>query len=741
MGRASLKSLRTLISSILAISFLSTITALPQTSVSRRQSGLTAENSVPVGKLIDISQSNDQRIPEIDNVADVVRASKLLASDGGNEDNFGQAVAMSGSTVVVGSPSDTVGSNYSQGSAYVFIRIGASWVPQGQLIAPDGAAYDAFGASVAVNGDRIVVGAPQADVAGKADQGSAYVFSRIGTVWNLETKLTAGDGLTNDNYGYKVAVDGDTVAVAAPNDDVNILDNQGSVYVYTKVLASWSQQVYLTASDGDEHDNFGMAIGLNGNTMVVGAPNDDLAMWHQGTIYVFTRAGTVWSQQAQLMAVDAAAYDNFGWSVAISGDTVVAGAPGDDVGYNTDQGSAYVFVRSGGMFTQQAKITAYDGGADDQFGSSVAIDGDTLVVGSPDDANGTNYDQGSAYICVRSGNMWVAQLKLLVSDGATGDKFGYSVGASGFSVTVGAPWDSIGTNYYQGSAYIVEFIPSASADFDGDGLSDISVFRPNGASGQAEWWYMSSATPGTYGALGFGSDTDIPVPADYTGDGKTDVAFFRPSNGYWYIVRSEDYSFYAFPFGSAGDSPAPADYDGDGKADAAVFRGSSGMWYGLRSSDNRVVYASFGQSGDKPVVADYDGDGRADIALFRKYGASGAEWWINRSTLGVIGFAFGEATDVPVPGDYTGDGKADVAFFRASNSNWYVLRSNDFSFYAFPFGISTDIPAQGDYDGDGKTDPAVFRQGQWYIFNSSTGSSSAAPFGNTDDVPVPGILH
>lgn len=293
--------------------------------------------------------------------------------------------------------------------------------------------------------------------------------------------------------------------------------------------------------------------------------------------------------------------------------------------------------------------------------------------------------------------------------------------------------------------YTCSYNPSgvkATADFDGDGKTDIGIFRPNGGSGGAEWWYLKSGgTSGDYGALGFGSSSDTAIPADYTGDGKADVAFFRPSTGQWYVVRSENSTFYAFPFGASGDVPAPADYDGDGKADAAVFRPSSGIWYVLKSSDGLVQVTSFGLSGDKPIPADFDGDGKADIALFRSSGGSGgAEWWLYRSTAGIIGYAFGASTDKPVIGDYTGDGKADIALFRPSNSSWYVIRSNDNSFYAFPFGISTDAPAPGDYDGDGKTDPAVFRTGQWYILRSSDSSVGATPFGNSTDKPVPGIL-
>ena len=271
-------------------------------------------------------------------------------------------------------------------------------------------------------------------------------------------------------------------------------------------------------------------------------------------------------------------------------------------------------------------------------------------------------------------------------------------------------------------------------DFDGDGKTDVGIFRPNGVTG-GEWWISRSGDSSVLSA-GFGSSTDIPVPADFTGDGKTDIAFFRPSTGTWYILRSEDSLFYGFPFGSSTDVPAPADYDGDGKADAAVFR--SGSWYILRSSDGGVTSAQFGIAGDKPVPADFDGDGKADIAIYRPNGATGGEWWVLKSSGGILSASFGSATDKATVGDYTGDGKADCAFFRPSTATWYILRSEDMLFYGFPFGNSTDSPAPGDYDGDGKTDAAVFRQpNEWYANKSSGGVMSAA-WGAAGDLPVPG---
>lgn len=297
---------------------------------------------------------------------------------------------------------------------------------------------------------------------------------------------------------------------------------------------------------------------------------------------------------------------------------------------------------------------------------------------------------------------------------------------AGFSIN----WSVDGTSSGQ-SIYVDQAgrLTATTADFDGDSMTDISIYRPTGG----EWWTLSSMNGSNRGAQ-FGAPGDIITPGDFSGDGKTDYAFFRPSNGYWYILRSQDYSFYGFPFGSAGDIPAPADFDGDGKTDAAVFRPSAGAWYVMNSSDFSVTSMQFGSAGDVPLPADYDGDAKADFAIYRN-----GEWWVQKSTGGVFAAQFGGPGDIPAPGDFTGDGKVDCVFFRPSNGYWYVLKSEQPSFYGFPFGTNGDIPAVGDYDGDGIADPAVFRPSNagWYIRRSYNGFIKTATFGTAGDVPIP----
>lgn len=264
-------------------------------------------------------------------------------------------------------------------------------------------------------------------------------------------------------------------------------------------------------------------------------------------------------------------------------------------------------------------------------------------------------------------------------------------------------------------------------DFDGDGKTDLSVYRPDGGS-----WFRLNTTNNTYYQQLFGLPTDRIVPGDYDGDSKTDIAVFRPTEGIWYILNSRT-GFSAIKFGVSEDKPLSADFDGDGKDDLAVFRPSTGSWYILRSTLGFTAI-NFGSSDDVPVIADFDGDCQADIAVFRP--SIGAWYWLQSSDGSFRAVQFGANGDIPVAGDYDGDGKTDLSVFRPSNGTWYFLKSQK-GFSALQFGISTDTPVPADYDGDGITDIAVFRNGSWYILQSLDGKIQTARFEEGNDQPVP----
>jgi len=339
------------------------------------------------------SQASDPVVVTPTVPASPVDPAKLLAADGASSDYFGYAVAIDGDTVVVGAYQDG-DKGIGSGSAYVFTRTGGTWTQQAKLVPADGAAYDRFGSAVAVDADTIVVGAHQDDDKGSAS-GSAYVFTRTGGTWTQQAKLVPADGTAGDYFGFAVAVDADTIVVGAYGDDDKGADS-GSAYVFTRTGATWTQQAKLTAPDGTANDYFGHAVAVDAGTIVVGAYGDDDKGDYSGSAYVFTRTGGTWTQQAKLVPADGAAYDDFGTAVAINANTIVVGAHKDD-DKGTDSGSVYVFVRTGATWAQQAKLTAPDGTAGDWFGRAVAVDGDTIVVGAPyDDDKGDN-----------SGSVWV----------------------------------------------------------------------------------------------------------------------------------------------------------------------------------------------------------------------------------------------------------------------------------------------------------------------------------------------
>lgn len=388
-----------------------------------------------------------------------------LVSGGGAGDSLGLSIAISGDTVVAGAPQADVAGMGDQGAVYVFVKPLSGWVgsiQSAKLIAADGAAADELGQSVAVSGDTVVAGAPGAD-GGDPDQGGVYVFVKPGSVWMSGTetaKLTAGDGAVGDQLGVSVAVSTDTVAAGAPGADVGDNDD-GAAYVFVKPGGGWvsgMQTAKLISSDGAGFDQLGFSVAISGDTVAAGAPFADVGAGDDGAVYVFVKPGGSWAsatETGKLTAAGSTASANLGHSVAASADTVAAGAPGAD-----SRGAAYVYVKPGGGWgdgVQTAKLTASDGTTLDQLGYSIALDGSTLVAGAPNDTVGANAFRGSAYAFLRPGVGWTTTTqteKLTAADGAPGDQLGYSVAASGGTVVAGAPFVNVVGSSDEGAAYV-----------------------------------------------------------------------------------------------------------------------------------------------------------------------------------------------------------------------------------------------------------------------------------------------
>jgi hypothetical protein len=267
------------------------------------------------------------------------------------------------------------------------------------------------------------------------------------------------------------------------------------------------------------------------------------------------------------------------------------------------------------------------------------------------------------------------------------------------------------------------------ADFDGDGKTDVVIFRPS----EGKWYVRNSATNTSF-SLNWGLSTDKLVYGDYDGDGRGDFAVFRESEGNWYILNSSGSpAVNVIGWGQSGDKPVPADYDGDGKTDVAIFRPSDGNWYVKKSSGGSTVQG-WGNPTDVLVPADYDADGKADIAVFRP---SEGNWYVKKSSGGSSVTNWGLSGDRAVPGDYDGDHQADLAIFRPSEGNWYIKKSTGGSTIT-NWGNATDKPVPADYDGDGKFDIAIWRESEanFYIINSATNTVSIFNLGTTGDIPV-----
>ncbi|MCK4873294.1 MAG: FG-GAP repeat protein [Phycisphaerales bacterium] len=402
-------------------------------------------------------------------VGEPIQVAKLTASDAAEEDLFGRCVAFDDDTIVIGAYRDDDRGTDS-GSAYVFVRNGETWTQQAKLTASDGAPYDWFGSSTALDGDTAVVGSIYDSDNGWAS-GSAYVFVRTGETWTQQAKLIASDAAENDYFGWTVAIDGDTIIIGADGND----GYAGSAYVFTRSSATWTQQAKLTASDPAGEDHFGWVVALDGDTTVIGAYGDDDNGSNSGSAYIFTRSGETWTQRTKLTASDGATGDRFGHAVALDDGTTVIGAWADN-GVGADSGSAYIFVGSGASWTQQAKLTASDAAAADYFGWAVAIDGDAVVIGADHDDHSGWPDTGSAYVFLRTDGTWTQQAKLIASDAWEADLFGRSVAIDGDTAIIAAYFDD-DHGLFSGSAYVFTDLgvpDPCVGDLNGDGQRDQS---------------------------------------------------------------------------------------------------------------------------------------------------------------------------------------------------------------------------------------------------------------------------
>jgi hypothetical protein len=597
-----------------------------------------------------------------------------------------------------------------------------------RLVANDAQISDSFGTSVSISGNTIVVGAPSNEFATPSTNGAAYIFVRSGTNWVQEAKLLASDGQFRDWFGASVSISGNTVVIGAPLDDIGTNTDQGSAYVFVRSGTTWNFLEKLTNSFNAAGDNYGRSVAIDNNTIVIGAPNASSGSnMFGGRAYIYERTSTFFDIKASLFANEPGAQDRFGSAVAVNGNTIVVTSPYDSREYEF-QGSAHVYSRVNNNWNFQQIISMPIAPSQQvsysYFGTSVSISGQYIAVG----ALTANRVNGSALVFVKNGSTWNNQVWI---EGETPNQFGFgtTLSISGNTLVVG----SESSDDYRGAVSLYSRVGT-------NWIKKQRIAIPN-ASANTRFGASVSISGGT-AVFGMPSDTvtqsgqgtayvyqQSPAAFNFDGDGADDISVFRSGN--WYLNNSTN-GFTAVQFGLNTDRLAPGDFNGDGISDVSVYR--NGFWYRIRSGDNVFVQNQFGASTDVPVSGDFNGNGTSDVAVFRP---SNGTWYWLLPTLQAGSATFGAAGDKPVPADFDGDGTTDVSVFRPSNGNWYWLNSSNGQFRAVAFGQNGDVPLVGDYDGDGRADQAVFRpaNGTWYLLGSTAGFSSVQ-WGISTDTPV-----
>lgn len=428
---------------------------LPQTLVAFRALHLLVALSVfatcalhAAATTVDPIRPFDTRQPHVPELRDALRSSieqqaqlrpEPPSGDGALFDRFASAVAISSDIAIVGAPNDDIGGAADRGSAYVFVFVDGGWRFEAKIIAPDGTEGDVFGSSVALEGNLAVIGAPGDDLGSAESQGSAHVFERTEAGWEHRAKLIASDGAAYDNLGKSVAVAAATILIGAPSHDGPGDFGRGSVYAFEPSGGGWSQQAKLLADAGPSFQRFGVSLAFGGNTAVVGVESD--------SAYVFVRQGDgTWTLQTRLAAP--ATNSLFGNAVAISGDVILIGAPGEAIGPGASQGAAHVYVRENGLWTRRQRLNADDPASFVYFAGAVAIEGGTAVIGAT---------RGSAaYVFKLQEGVWAQEERLTAGQQPAPDEFGYTVAIGGGRVFIGAPSGAVGANTYgQGFLHVI----------------------------------------------------------------------------------------------------------------------------------------------------------------------------------------------------------------------------------------------------------------------------------------------
>lgn len=408
---------------------------------------------------------------------------RLQASDPQEDAAFGESTMLDGDTLVVAAPGDTVDGTDRAGSVNVFEATAEGWNRTARLTADDPQSGAAFGEALALDGDRLVVTAREENTDDGFDAGAAYVFEQGADGWTSTARLT-GDGLEDfAHFGIDVALDGDRILVGAYRDDTTNGDDAGSAYVFEHSNDQWNQTATLSPEKLSAGDRFGSAVALEGETALVGARADDDAASFAGSAFGFDHQDGAWKLSDQLTADDAEGGEAFGHALDLDGDTAIVGA------WQDDPGSAYVFDTTGDDWTQTARLTAENPSTGDGFGFDLDLDGQRAVIGARSANTPAGNDSGAAYVFEAAEGEWRQQANLTPDSAAAFDNFGNAVAHDAHRIAIGAPDEAVGDQKAAGSAYVFSMVDSdgdgltdererdmgtdpLDPDTDGDGLTD-----------------------------------------------------------------------------------------------------------------------------------------------------------------------------------------------------------------------------------------------------------------------------
>lgn len=375
----------------------------------------------------------------------------ILAKDGKAEDYFGYSAAIDGNTVLVGAHKADINGAKDAGAAYVFVLGENGWYQQAKLVAEPFFAGDTLGGNVALINDIAMLGVIRRDDKGK-DSGAVISYERQSDNWLQKQILTAPDAKPGDAFGQSISLTENYLIIGAPRNDALGKDS-GAVYIFKRENGTWSYQTKITASDGAEGDLFGISVAIDGNTILVGADLHDEKEENAGAVYVYVLSNNQWKQEAKLMASDGNKTDIFGVRVAISENTALVSARRDDIeGIGKDAGSAYIFERKGRIWTQKIKLTSPDGKADDRYGRGVALNKDTAIISAMNhDSKGV--DAGALYVYKKGASGWKYTSKITAKVSLPNDRFGWNVDLSKGMAVIATP-NHNGTGMDSGAVFI-----------------------------------------------------------------------------------------------------------------------------------------------------------------------------------------------------------------------------------------------------------------------------------------------